>query len=252
MSLWWLLSSALAAGPVYSTDNLLGAMQSELDRAMEQLSLEDQPRPYLVNIEVIDGEVVTTTAQFGAVTSHDAGPYRNSRVEIRVGDHHLDSGNFSGAIADKTLCSPNIHDVTVFKYLVLPRHWQQCIDVRRYKIFSIGAAEQLAGEAVEQLPGLLTSVTVLHRQQSRNQVLAGSVIAQDRSAVAVDRQQRVIGAQAGRGGDRGRLASHAAVPLGDTPLAKELLKTLIPLARQAHVEMRLEHPDRPGDRPGTG
>ena len=68
----------------------------------------------------------------------------------------------------------------------------------------------------------------------------------------MDRQQRVIGTQAAGGGDRGRLASHAAVPLGDTTLAKELLKALIPLARQAHVEMRLEHPGRPGDRPGTG
>ena len=75
---------------------------------------------------------VTVVTQLGTVAQLRAGmncPYRN----------------FSGAIVDKTLGSPNIRDVTVFKYLVLPRHWQQCIDVRRYKIFSIGAAEQQRG-----------------------------------------------------------------------------------------------------------
>jgi TldD protein len=98
MSVWgWVLfgwSVPAAANP----DVLLQAMNKELERAQAELVLPDQPRPYLVNIAVVEGDVATTTAAFGAITSHDAGPYRTARVEVRVGDHQLDSGNFVGAV----------------------------------------------------------------------------------------------------------------------------------------------------------
>jgi len=97
MSWWWLVAAAWAGALPADPAVLEAGMRTEIERAMTGLKLPDQPDPYLVNIEVIEGQVVTTTSQFGAITSHDAGPYRNARVEVRVGDHTMNSGNFMGA-----------------------------------------------------------------------------------------------------------------------------------------------------------
>jgi hypothetical protein len=79
---------------------LVEALDAELGRAMAGLQLPDQPRPYLVAYEVLDGDVVTTRASFGATTSFEHEPYRNLRAEVRVGDYELDNSNFEGEMGE--------------------------------------------------------------------------------------------------------------------------------------------------------
>ncbi len=95
---WLLISWAWATAPTSELNVLSQSMRAELNRALTELQLPDQPKPYLVSVEVIDGDVVTSTAQFGAITSHDHGPYRNARVEVRVGDYQFDSSNFTASL----------------------------------------------------------------------------------------------------------------------------------------------------------
>lgn len=80
---------------------LVLAAEAELER-IAQLHLPDSPAPYLVAYEVIDGEVATAEALFGALTTTDDGPYRMLRVDVRVGDYSLDSGNFEGNFGDRS------------------------------------------------------------------------------------------------------------------------------------------------------
>ncbi len=74
---------------------LEAAMSAELARA-SSLKLADTAAPYVVLYDVLDGSVATTFAEFGAAVTDSAQPYRNLRVEVRVGDYAMDSSNFSG------------------------------------------------------------------------------------------------------------------------------------------------------------
>lgn len=83
------LSVALAAPPVLETATL-----AEMERAKSALRLPDAPPPYLLLYDVLDGEVTTQFAEGGALVSSATDPYRNVRVEVRVGDYSTDSSNF--------------------------------------------------------------------------------------------------------------------------------------------------------------
>jgi len=74
---------------------LEAAMSAEIARA-SSLKLADTAAPYVVLYDVLDGSVATTFAEFGAAVTDSAQPYRNLRVEVRVGDYAMDSSNFSG------------------------------------------------------------------------------------------------------------------------------------------------------------
>ncbi len=92
-----LLITAALAAPA----DLMAAAEAELERAMT-LRLPDQPPPYLVSMEVLDGNVSTALASFGAVTSHSTSPYRNLRVDVRVGSAMLDNTNFSPSFGERS------------------------------------------------------------------------------------------------------------------------------------------------------
>lgn len=89
-----LVTHALASSPA-DRATLESALKAELDRSAG-LRLTDTAGPYVVLYDVLDGDVATTFAEFGATVSDDRQPYRNLRVEVRVGDYTLDSSNFSG------------------------------------------------------------------------------------------------------------------------------------------------------------
>jgi TldD protein len=92
----WLFSLALAADPAADAiPPVEAAVRAELDRAMKELRLPDGDPPYLVLYDVLDGEVVTTFAEFGSTVSVDTDHYRNLRTEVRVGSYERDSSNFS-------------------------------------------------------------------------------------------------------------------------------------------------------------
>ncbi len=81
------------------SDHTLAAMQDELDRARTRLELTipgtNQPaRPYFIQYRILDLDVRTIVAEFGALVSSTAGRNRIMSVDVRVGDDNLDSSNF--------------------------------------------------------------------------------------------------------------------------------------------------------------
>jgi TldD protein len=81
------------------SDHTLAAMQDELDRSRTRLELTipgtNQPaRPYYIQYRVLDLEVRTIVAEFGALVSSTRGRNRIMSVDVRVGDDNLDSSNF--------------------------------------------------------------------------------------------------------------------------------------------------------------
>ena len=81
------------------SDKTLAAMQDELDRARTRLELTipgtNQPaRPYYIQYRVLDLEVRTIVAEFGALVSSTRGRNRIMSVDVRVGNNNLDSSNF--------------------------------------------------------------------------------------------------------------------------------------------------------------
>lgn len=130
-----LLITAALAAPV----DLMAAAEAELDRAMT-LQLPDQPAPYYVSMEVLDGSMSTALANFGAITSHNTDRYRNLRVDVRVGSAMLDNTNFSPSFGERSGMSsrglPDEDDPTALR-----REMWLSLD-SAYK----GATEQLAAK----------------------------------------------------------------------------------------------------------
>jgi TldD protein len=92
------LAQAQQAAPA-DGDYTLSAMQDELDRARTRLELTipgtNQPaRPYFIQYRVLDLDVHTIVAEFGALVSSTAGRNRIMSVDVRVGNDDLDSSNF--------------------------------------------------------------------------------------------------------------------------------------------------------------
>src|SRR5579864_6511225 len=81
------------------SDKTLAAMQDELDRSRQRLELKipgtDQPaHPYYIQYRILDLDVRTIVAEFGALISSTSGRNRIMSVDVRVGDYNLDSSNF--------------------------------------------------------------------------------------------------------------------------------------------------------------
>jgi predicted Zn-dependent protease len=90
------LAQQPAAG---DSDKTLAAMQDELDRSRQRLELKipgtDEPaRPYYIQYRILDLNVRTIVAEFGALISSTSGRNRIMSVDVRVGDYNLDSSNF--------------------------------------------------------------------------------------------------------------------------------------------------------------
>ncbi len=81
------------------SDKTLSAMQDELDRAKTRLELKipdtNEPvHPYFIQYRVLDLDVRTIVAEYGALISSTAGRNRIMSVDVRVGNMNLDSSNF--------------------------------------------------------------------------------------------------------------------------------------------------------------
>lgn len=80
-------------------DKTLSAMQDELSRASSRLELKipdknEPARPYFIQYRILDLDVRTIVAQFGALVSSTTGRNRVMSVDVRVGNYNLDSSNF--------------------------------------------------------------------------------------------------------------------------------------------------------------
>jgi predicted Zn-dependent protease len=74
-------------------------MQDELNRARTRLELKipgtnDPAKPYYIQYRVLDLDVRTIVAEYGALISSTTGKNRIMSVDVRVGDYNLDSSNF--------------------------------------------------------------------------------------------------------------------------------------------------------------
>jgi hypothetical protein len=94
--------ASLVAGPARATPEvseahqaLVEAAEQELQRALT-MELPDQPKPYYVSYEFLDGQVSTARSRSGVLDHFDEGPYRSVRAEVRVGDYSLDNTRYSG------------------------------------------------------------------------------------------------------------------------------------------------------------
>ncbi len=96
-----LLAGALSLATLAADLTPVAAAEAELARAMNELQLPDQPAPYLVSYEVVQGNVATARASMGALTTFDEGPFRRVRVDVRVGDYDFDNGNFNMSFGER-------------------------------------------------------------------------------------------------------------------------------------------------------
>ena len=81
------------------SDKTLAAMQDELDRSRQRLELKipdqsEPARPYFIQYRILDLDVRTIVAEFGALISSTSGRNRIMSVDVRVGNYNLDSSNF--------------------------------------------------------------------------------------------------------------------------------------------------------------
>jgi TldD protein len=75
-------------------DQTLQAMHDELERSRERLQLPDVQKPFYIEYRLLDLDVRSVTASFGALVSSSTTRNRFMSVNVRIGDYHLDSSNF--------------------------------------------------------------------------------------------------------------------------------------------------------------
>jgi TldD protein len=86
--------SAQAPVPDSEKDLTLHAMHDEMERARERLVLPDAPKPFYIEYRLLDIDIRSISASFGALLSDSVAKSRFMSVDVRVGDYHLDSSNF--------------------------------------------------------------------------------------------------------------------------------------------------------------
>jgi TldD protein len=96
------------------TDEILAAMQEELEREKSVLVLPGMQRPYFMAYRLEDIESYDANASYGALTGETERHQRVVRVEVRIGDYTVDS---SSARGDGTLeLAPGDNDVAALKF----------------------------------------------------------------------------------------------------------------------------------------
>ena len=112
-------SLALALGVSATEDDgvndvLLQAMRDEIERSIENLSMEDMGKPYFLAYRVDEVDGFRVSARFGALDRSSASKRRSLSVELRVGSPMFDNSNFlagySGTGGSTTLPLDNDYD----------------------------------------------------------------------------------------------------------------------------------------------
>ncbi len=80
--------------PAGENDKTLQAMRDELERSRTRLQLPGVDKPFYIEYRLLDVDVRSVTASFGALMASDTERSRFMSVDVRVGDYHLDSSNF--------------------------------------------------------------------------------------------------------------------------------------------------------------
>lgn len=74
-----------------TSDTVLRAMHTELERSKSRLKLEDVAAPYYIEYRVIDLDEYSAEAAFGALRTNVGSRFRFLRVVVRIGDYKQDS-----------------------------------------------------------------------------------------------------------------------------------------------------------------
>ena len=74
-----------------TSDPVLRAMRTELERSKAHLKLEDVAAPYYIEYRVIDFDEYSAEAAFGALRTNVRTRFRFLRVVVRIGDYKQDS-----------------------------------------------------------------------------------------------------------------------------------------------------------------
>ncbi len=80
--------------PSADKDQTLKAMHDELERSRTRLTMPDSGKPYFIQYRLVDYDMRTITASFGALVSSTTTHNRVMDVDVRMGDYQLDSSNF--------------------------------------------------------------------------------------------------------------------------------------------------------------
>lgn len=80
--------------PAGDKDQTLHAMRDEMERSRSRLQLPDVDKPFYIEYRLLDYDVHTVQASFGALLSSSTNRSRFMSVDVRVGNYHLDSSNF--------------------------------------------------------------------------------------------------------------------------------------------------------------
>jgi TldD protein len=80
--------------PSADADQTLKAMHDELERSRDRMQLPNVDKPYFIQYRLVDLDVRTITASFGALVSTSTSHNRLMDVSARIGDYKLDSSNF--------------------------------------------------------------------------------------------------------------------------------------------------------------
>jgi len=86
--------TARAETPAPQQDTIMRAMVDEVDRAMNGLSLDGLPRPYLIQLWANERQRVHMAASYGGMTALDRQHSRTVQSRVRVGSYELDNTNF--------------------------------------------------------------------------------------------------------------------------------------------------------------
>ena len=83
------------------TNDILDAIAEEMNRAMSQLEIPGQPKPYHIAYKITEVEVNDCAASLGFTTSRRNRHFVNLEARVRVGSPQLDNGNFVVPGADE-------------------------------------------------------------------------------------------------------------------------------------------------------
>jgi len=86
--------AAQAQIPAGDNDQSLRAMHDEMERSRTRLVLAGMDKPFYIEYRLLDLDVRSITASFGALVATTTDRSRYMSADVRVGDDHLDSSNF--------------------------------------------------------------------------------------------------------------------------------------------------------------
>ncbi len=105
------LAWAQASVPAGETDQTLHAMHDEMARSVARLQIPDVGKPFYLEYRLLDLDIREISASAGALVTSSTSRNRYMRVNVRVGDYHLDSSNFisdegfQGFLSSRSACS---------------------------------------------------------------------------------------------------------------------------------------------------